>query len=206
MMCTLENHVNFISVYVLSINFIYRSPKIPKKPMSSDNKDPGHIYDELSVFTMIPPLAVKNATPSPKSDKVVFDTSHVQPPSYQPLPKPRYESCSASSVEKCNDYHIERDARSIKDEDCYYSKPHYESCSASSTEKCNDWYTEKDIRSTDERYFSIPQYKSCSASSIEKYNDYRSKEDTRSITDENCIKIMTDTIEHEPYSKLAHHK
>ena len=140
--------------------------------MSCDNKDTGHIYDELSMFTMIPPLAVKNATPSPKSGKVVFDTSRVQPPSYQPLPKPHYKSCSASSMEKCNDYHIERDVRSIKDEDCYFLKPHYESCNASSKEECND---------------------------------YQSGEDTRSITDENCQK-MTDRTEHEPYSKLVHHK
>ena len=115
--------------------------------MSCDNKDTGHIYDELSMFTMIPPLAVKNATPSPKSGKVVFDTSRVQPPSYQPLPKPHYESCSTSSMEKCNDYHIERDVRSIKDEDCYFSKPHYESCNASSKEECNDYQSGEDTRS-----------------------------------------------------------
>ncbi|XP_065898899.1 uncharacterized protein [Dysidea avara] len=184
-----------------------RSPKMPKKPMSCDNKDPGHIYDELSMFTMIPPLAAKNATPSPKSDKVVFDTSRVQPPSYQPLPKPRYESCSAASMEKYNDYHIERDVRSIKDEDCYFSKPQYENCNACSTEKCNDYHIEKDIRSTkkEDGHFSMPQYESCSATSIEKYDDYRIGEDTRSITDENCQK-MIDKTELEPYSKLVHHK
>ena len=188
-------------------NLTYRSPKMPKKPMSCDNKDPGHIYDELSMFTMIPPLAAKNATPSPKSDKVVFDTSRVQPPSYQPLPKPRYESCSAASMEKYNDYHIERDVRSIKDEDCYFSKPQYENCNACSTEKCNDYHIEKDIRSTkkEDGHFSMPQYESCSATSIEKYNDYRIGEDTRSITDENCQK-MIDKTELEPYSKLVHHK
>ena len=154
---------------------------------------------------MLPPLAAKNATPSPKSDKVVFDTSRIQPPSYQSLPKPRYETCSASSMEKCNDYHIETDARSIKDEDCYSSKPQYECCSASSMEKCNDNLAEGNKNTErDDDQFSMPRYESCSASSIEKYSDYRSKKEALSSEEENCRK--TSKEEHEPYSKLFHHK
>ena len=62
-------------------------------------------------------------TPSPKSDKVIFDTKGNEPPAYRPLPKPRYESCSLTSIEKSNnslsnDYYIEEDARSIKEVDC----------------------------------------------------------------------------------------
>jgi len=72
-----------------------------------------------------------NKTPSPKNDKVVFDTKEIEPPDYHPLPKPRYESCSATSIEKSNDYYIEEDARSIKEEHCEstFSKEqkHYES-------------------------------------------------------------------------------
>jgi len=61
-------------------------------------------------------------TPSPKSDKVIFDTKETEPPDYQPLPEPRYESCSATSIEKShNDYCIEEDARSIKDADCQFA-------------------------------------------------------------------------------------
>ena len=63
---------------------------------------------------MDPPII--NKTPSPKSDKVIFDTKGIEPPDYQPLPKPRYESCSATSIEKSNDYYIEDDVRSIKEE------------------------------------------------------------------------------------------
>ena len=61
-------------------------------------------------------------TPSPKSDKVVFDTQGVEQPTYLPLSEPRYQSCSATSIAKSthsNDYYIEKeDARSIKDEYC----------------------------------------------------------------------------------------
>ena len=68
--------------------------------------------------------AMSAKTPSPKSDKVVFDTKGNEPPGYQSLPAPRYESCSATSIAKSNhsnDYYIEEDARSIKDEDCEIS-------------------------------------------------------------------------------------
>lgn len=61
-------------------------------------------------------------TPSPKSDKVVFDTQGVEQPTYLPLSELRYQSCSATSIAKSthsNDYYIEKeDARSIKDGDC----------------------------------------------------------------------------------------
>ena len=62
-------------------------------------------------------ISAKN--PSPKSDKVIFDTKGSEPPTYQSLPEPRYQSCSATSIEKShNDYYIEEDAMSIKDADC----------------------------------------------------------------------------------------
>ena len=195
-MCVfLTNHIIHLKIITA---FVFISHRSPNKSMSSDHKDHGHIYDELSLFT----LAVKNATPSPKSDKVVFDTSCVQP-CYQPLPKPRYES-----MEKCNNYHIEKDDVSIKDEDCHLTKPHYECCSASSTEKCNDYHIERDIRSTEEEdgHFPFPQYKICSASSTE--NDYHTGEDIRSATKDEGYQKMIDKVktEHEPYSKLVHRK
>ena len=88
----------------------------------STNEDPDHVYDELSTFTMKHlDLPNVNKTPSPKSDKVIFDTKKIETPGYQPLPVPRYESCSAISIAKSNhsnDYYIEEDARSIKDTDC----------------------------------------------------------------------------------------
>ena len=68
--------------------------------------------------------AMSAKTPSPKSDKVVFDTKGNEPPGYQSLSAPRYESCSATSIAKSNhskNYCIEEDARSIKDEDCEIS-------------------------------------------------------------------------------------
>ena len=68
--------------------------------------------------------AISAKTPSPKSDKVIFDTKGIEPPGYQSLPAPRYESCSATSIAKSNhsnDYYIEEDARSIKDEDCEFA-------------------------------------------------------------------------------------
>ena len=102
---------------------------------ASTNEGTDHIYDELSLFTMkhMDPSIV-NKTPSPKSDKVIFDTKGIEPPAYQPLPIPRYESCSTTSVARSNhsnDYHIEEDARSITDTDCYFeiekdSKQHEE--------------------------------------------------------------------------------
>ena len=83
------------------------------------NEDVNHIYDELSMFTIDP--SIINKTPSPKSDKVIFDTKKIEPPAYQPLPKPRYENCSLTSIEKSNnsnEYTIEEDVRSINEEDC----------------------------------------------------------------------------------------
>jgi len=49
---------------------------------------------------------------------VIFDTKEIETPDYHPLPKPCYESCSANSIEKSNDYYIEEDVRSIKEEHC----------------------------------------------------------------------------------------
>jgi len=59
-----------------------------------------------------------NKTRSLKSDKVVFDTKEIEPLDYHPLPKPHYESYSATSIEKSNNYYIEEDVRSIKEEHC----------------------------------------------------------------------------------------
>ena len=65
-----------------------------------------------------------NKTPSPKSDKVIFDTKGNEPPGYQLLPAPRYESCSATSIAKSNhsnDYYTEEDVRSINENDCQFT-------------------------------------------------------------------------------------
>ena len=68
-------------------------------------------------------IAMSTKSPSPKSDKVIFDTKGNEPPDYQSLPAPRYESCSATSIAKSNlsnDYYIEEDAKSIADKDCEF--------------------------------------------------------------------------------------
>ena len=88
------------------------------------NEDTDHVYDELSAFTMKHINPSFNKTPSPKSDKVIFDTKEIEPPGYQSLPAPRYESCSATSIAKSNhsnDYYIEEDVRSIKENDCQFT-------------------------------------------------------------------------------------
>ena len=92
----------------------------------SQAKPDDHIYDELEMYAKLNVKTIMSAkTPSPKSDKVVFDTQGVEPPTYQPLPEPRYQSCSATSIAKSthsNDYYIEKeDAKSIKDEDCKFT-------------------------------------------------------------------------------------
>ena len=77
------------------------------------------MYTMLNTKTTMPAK-----TPSPKSDKVIFDTKGNEPPGYQSLPAPRYESCSATSIAKSNhsnDYYIDEDVRSIKDEDCEFA-------------------------------------------------------------------------------------
>ena len=91
------------------------------KPSDIDH----NIYDDLNTFTMkhMDPSFI-NKTPSPNSDKVIFDTKASEPPSYQSLPASRYESCSTNSIAKSNpsnDYYIEEDARSIKDGDCTFA-------------------------------------------------------------------------------------
>ena len=76
------------------------------------------MYTRLNAKT-----AMAAKTPSPKSDKVIFDTKGNEPPGYQSLPAPRYERCSATSIAKSNlsnDYYIEEDARSIEDKDCEF--------------------------------------------------------------------------------------
>ena len=106
--------------------FYVRELEISK---DSNTKQDDHIYDELDL-TMYEKLntaaiTTSNKTPSPKSDKLIFDTKGIEPPAYQPLPDPRYQSCSATSIAKFsindNDYCIKEDARSIKDEDCEFA-------------------------------------------------------------------------------------
>ena len=147
------------------------------------------------MYTMLPFHDGKNPTPSPRSDKVVFDTARVEPPSYQPLPASQHTSCSASSM---NDYH---DFKSIREEDSQLLKPQCKSCSHTSM---NDYHDVK----IKEGNTQLPKarYESCSASSIEKYNDYRIEEDARSINEEDCKTAMTTTEQQEPYSKLYHFK
>ena len=83
-----------------------------------------HIYDELDAYSKLNAKPVKYDSvkiPSPKSDRVIFDTSGIEPPTYQSLPEPRYQSCGTISTARSNlstDCHIEEDAKSIKDEDC----------------------------------------------------------------------------------------
>ena len=89
-------------------------------------KPDDHIYDELEMYAKLKEKTIMSAkTPSPLSDKVVFDTQGVESPAYQPLPEPCYQSCSATSIAKSthsNDYYIEKeDAKSIKDEDCKFT-------------------------------------------------------------------------------------
>ena len=173
----------------------FRQP--PKVVVQSppDNKDGNHIYDELSMYTMLPFHDGKNATPSPKSDKVVFDTSRVEPPSYQPLPIPQYKSCSASSM---NDYH---DVRSVREEGC--KLPQHKNCGSASS--MNEYHDIKSVREESSQ-LPKPRYESCSGSSIEKYNDYRIEEDARSINEEDCKAAMTAKAQQEPYSRLYHFK
>ena len=79
------------------------------------------------MYTMLNAKTATSAkTPSPKSDKVIFDTKGIEPPGYQSLSAlhARYESCSPTSIAKSNhsnDYHIEEDVRSIKDEDSEFA-------------------------------------------------------------------------------------
>jgi len=146
---------------------------------------------------MLPFHEGKNPTPSPKSDKVVFDTSRAEPPSYQPLPILQYKSCSASSM---NDYH---DVRSIKEDDCQLHKPQYKSCGSASS--MNGYHDMKSVREESSQ-LPKPRYESCSGSSVEQYNDYRIEEDARSINEEDCKAAITMKSQQEPYSRLNHFK
>ena len=96
----------------------FRKSKISK----DSNKPNDHIYDELDMYTMLnAKTTMSTKTPSPKSDKVIFDTKGNEPPGYQSLPAPRYEDCSNPSLSKSNvSNSIEPDAESIKDEDCEF--------------------------------------------------------------------------------------
>ena len=61
-----------------------------------------------------------NKTPN---DNVIFDMEEAEAPGYQSVPAPRYESCSATSIAKSNDYvyHMEEESKSIKGENCVYA-------------------------------------------------------------------------------------
>ena len=193
--CVQCRNFTYVMFCTFANNHFRQPPKIVVQ-QDAANKDGNHIYDELSMYTMLPFHNGKNPTPSPKSDKVVFDTSRVEPPSYQPLPIPQYKSCSASSM---NDYH---DVRSIREEDCQLHKPQYKSCSASSM---NDYRDVKIVRE-ESAQLPKPRYENCSGSSIEKNNDYLIEEDARSIKEEDCEATMTATAQQEPYSRLYHFK
>ena len=94
--------------------------------------------------------ATSAKTPSPKSDRVIFDTKGSEPPGYQSLPPPRYESCSTSSIAKSthsNDYYIEEDAKSIKDEDCEFA-----------LEKIKELENEEKLKECDERYCKLKHF------------------------------------------------
>ena len=86
-----------------------------------------HIYDELGTYAKLNEKTITSGSvkmPSPKSDKVIFDTSGIEPPTYQSLAEPRYQSCGANSIARSNlfnECHIEEDAKSIKDEDCKFT-------------------------------------------------------------------------------------
>ena len=70
------------------------------------------------MYTKLDAMSPK-APNTTKSNNVIFDTEEIEPPAYQSLPAPCYESCSATSIAKSNhsnDYYNEEDARSIKDE------------------------------------------------------------------------------------------
>ena len=102
---------------------------IRKSEVNKDSfiKTDDHIYDELDTYAKlnektIMPDSVKMR--SPKSDKVIFDTSIIEPPTYQSLAEPRYQSCGAISIARSNlsnDCHIEEDVKSIKDKDCQFT-------------------------------------------------------------------------------------
>ena len=102
-------------------------------------KTDDHIYDELDAYAKLNEKTITSGSvkmPSPKSDKVIFDTSGIEPPTYQSLAEPRYQSCGAISIARSNlsnDYHIDEDAKSIKDEDCQFTpektmEQHEENC------------------------------------------------------------------------------
>ena len=94
-----------------------------KSKISKDSSKPNdHIYDELDMYTMLnAKTTMSTKTPSPKSDKVIFDAKGNEPPGYQSLPAPRYEDCSNPSLSKSNvSNSIEPDAESIKDGDCEF--------------------------------------------------------------------------------------
>lgn len=118
----------------------------------SNSRADDHIYDELDLYSK---LNEKNVTsvkfPSPKDDKVIFDDRKgIEPPGYQPLAEPRYQSCSATSIAKSNhsnDYYIEEDVRSIKDEDCQFTS---EKAIEEHEEKITEQYEEKTIEQREE--------------------------------------------------------
>ena len=119
----MPDHMMYIYVHTINdMEYLCRKLKTCESSRAKPNHPDDHIYNELDMYTMFnAKTATSPKTPSPKSDKVIFDTIGIEP--HQSLPVPRYESCSATSIAKSNhsnDYHIEEDARSIKDEDCEF--------------------------------------------------------------------------------------
>ena len=110
----------------LAINFNAFHIRKLKIGKDSNTKPDDHIYDELHLYaTLNAKTDTSTKSPSPKSDKVIFDTQGIEPPVYQQFPEPRYQICSTTSIAKSdnsNDYYIEKeDARSIKDVDCKFA-------------------------------------------------------------------------------------
>ena len=109
----MPDHMMYIYVHTINdMEYFCRKLKICENSRAKPNHPNDHIYNELDMYTMFNAKTATSAkTPSPKSDKVIFDTIGIEP--HQSLPVPCYESCSATSIAKSNhsnDYHIEEDA------------------------------------------------------------------------------------------------
>ena len=88
------------------------------------NKTDDRINDELGTSGKLnekPVISDSVKMKRPRSNRVKFVRSGIDPPTFQSLPEPRHQSCGAISIERSNVYndcHIEEDAKSIIDEDC----------------------------------------------------------------------------------------
>ena len=60
-----------------------------------------HAYNELDMSTVLNvKIAMPAKSPDPKTDKMIFDTKGIEPPTYQPLPKLQYENFSTEKTSK----------------------------------------------------------------------------------------------------------